>query len=132
MIHTQYYTAIGPLPNRLQAPRWRSPTTSPAKSKGSCPRHGSGGSGVAHNTGETDADTGRQTEIASHKQAISRHRHHWERARTPPGYWNIGFPDTQEAADINERASEMHRQKREAVEKEVRKGAGRYKRRQGT
>jgi len=29
-----------------------------------------------------------------------------------PGYWNIGFPDTQEVGDINERAEVMHRKKR--------------------
>jgi hypothetical protein len=64
-------------------------------------------------------DSERQTAITLHKQAISRHRHHWERPRTPPGYWNIGFPDTQEAANINERAREMHRRKRDEVESEV-------------
>jgi hypothetical protein len=66
--------------------------------------------------------------ITSHKQAISRHRHHWVRASTPPGYWNIGFPNTQEAADINEKAKEMHRQKKDHVEAEAEKG-GRYKKR---
>jgi hypothetical protein len=74
-------------------------------------------------------DSERQTAITSHKKAISRHRHHWERPRTPPGYWNIGFPDTQEAADINERAREMHRRKRDELESEVRRGEGKYKRR---
>ncbi|KAF8227220.1 hypothetical protein L208DRAFT_1433702 [Tricholoma matsutake] len=124
-----YYTAIGPLPNRLHAPLWRSPTNSPVKSKGPCSRHGSS----AQNGGETETDIERQAAaITSHKQAISRHRHQWERAHTPPGYWNIGFPDTQEAADINERAREMHRRKREEVVSEVRRGAGKYKRRQGT
>ena len=53
----------------------------------------------------------------------------WARANTPPGYWNIGFPDTQEVGDINERAQEMHRQKREVVEKEIGGGGGKYRRR---
>ena len=53
----------------------------------------------------------------------------WARANTPPGYWNIGFPDTQEVGDINERAEEMHNKKREVVEREVGGGGGKYRRR---
>jgi hypothetical protein len=68
-------------------------------------------------------------QVEDHKKAVSRHRHHWPRARTPPGYWDIGFPDTQEAAKINERAKEMHRKKRVEVEVSVRNGEGRYRRR---
>ena len=58
-------------------------------------------------------------DIAQHKKDISRHRHHWERSKTPPGYWNIGFPSTQEALDINEQAKEMHREKLAMVEHEA-------------
>jgi hypothetical protein len=61
----------------------------------------------------------RDNDIAQHKKDISRHRHNWERASTPPGYWNIGFPSTQEASDINEQAKEMHRQKFFIVEQEA-------------
>jgi hypothetical protein len=61
----------------------------------------------------------RDNDIAQHKKDISRHRHNWERASTPPGYWNIGFPSTQEASDINEQAKEMHRQKFLIVEQEA-------------
>ena len=67
--------------------------------------------------------------ISTHKKAISRHRHTWARGNTPPGYWNIGFPDTQEVGDINERAEEMHRKKRADVEREVGGGGGKYRRR---
>lgn len=67
-----------------------------------------------------DADVGQEERIAAHKQEISRHRQQWERASTPPGYWNIGFPDTQEADAINERAREMHERKRARVENEAR------------
>ena len=49
------------------------------------------------------------------------------RANTPPGYWNIGFPDTQEVGDINEKAEAMHRKKREEVEREVGSGGGKYR-----
>jgi hypothetical protein len=56
------------------------------------------------------------------------------RAQTPPGYWNIGFPDTQEAREINEKAEEMHRRKLKEVKREVNAfadGKGRWVRRLG-
>ncbi|KAJ6573964.1 DNA repair protein endonuclease SAE2/CtIP C-terminus-domain-containing protein [Mycena vulgaris] len=102
-----YYEAIGPLPSRLQPPLWRSPPASPEKAR-PCRR----------------GDAGRE-EITAHKQAISRHRHDWERASTPPSYWQIGFPTTQEAEIINEKAATMHHQQRQNVEAEA-EGGGRY------
>ncbi|KAF9481755.1 hypothetical protein BDN70DRAFT_875891 [Pholiota conissans] len=102
----EYYEGVGPLPSRLQAPLWRSPTSSPQK----------------------DRQKRRVAEIESHKKAISRHRHTWARAPTPPGYWDIGFPDTQEATEINRKAAEMHKRKQEEIEREAARG-GRYRRR---
>lgn len=79
----------------------------------------------------------KEADVTAHKQAISRHRHKWAPASTPPGYWyvtqdiitriirltystrNIGFPDTQQVADINRQAVELHGQKRNAVEQEA-------------
>jgi len=69
------------------------------------------------------------TGVSAHRQAVSRHRAQWERPPTPPGYWNIGFPDTQAVEKINEQAAEMHRRKREAVAKEAQEVGGRYRRR---
>jgi hypothetical protein len=66
--------------------------------------------------------------VGAHRQAVSRHRAQWERAPTPPGYWDIGFPDTQAVKRINEQAAELHRRKRKAVAKEAKEG-GRYRRR---
>lgn len=40
------------------------------------------------------------------KMACSRHRTTFKRAVTPEGYWNIGFPTTQEAEEINQLAKE--------------------------
>jgi hypothetical protein len=48
---------------------------------------------------------------------------------TPPGYWDIGFPDTQEAARINEIASQINREKIEQIRREASKENGRYKKR---
>ncbi|KAI3608037.1 hypothetical protein WG66_005024 [Moniliophthora roreri] len=124
----EYYEAIGPMPPRLQQPLWRSPTASPGKKTISCHhRHKQNLKG--HRASPPPSPTPDRSRIDSHKQAISRHRFHWAKARTPPGYWDIGFPNTQEAVAINQKAKEMHRQKREQVEKEAMNANGRYKRR---
>ncbi|KAF8213716.1 DNA repair protein endonuclease SAE2/CtIP C-terminus-domain-containing protein [Mycena galopus ATCC 62051] len=110
-----YYEAIGPMPSRLQPPLWRSPQKSPSRSHERKPcRNGNGGSG-------------REDAIQSHKQAISRHRHNWAQGSTPPGYWNIGFPSTQEAQLINEKAAEMQQQKLRMVQREAENGGRYYK-----
>lgn len=106
------------MPNRLQPPLWRSPPVTPSGARPVCHHQNAASSGSSHN----DA-------VKAHKQEISRHRHHWERPTTPPGYWNIGFPTTQEAEQINEEAREMHRKKREHIEAEAQKENGRYKKR---
>ncbi|KDQ23475.1 hypothetical protein PLEOSDRAFT_1114448 [Pleurotus ostreatus PC15] len=111
-----YYEAVGPLPPRPQPPLWRSPESTPTAQ-----RHRASSS-------NTSPDSRIKT-IDRHKQAISRHRQQWVRGRTPPGYWNIGFPSTQEANDISNYAEDMHRRKQEEIEKEARKENGRYKRR---
>ncbi|KAJ7239030.1 DNA repair protein endonuclease SAE2/CtIP C-terminus-domain-containing protein, partial [Mycena haematopus] len=99
----EYYEAIGPMPNRLQPPLWRSPKKSSSEKK-PC-RNGE-----------------REGAIHSHKQAISRHRHNWAQGSTPPGYWNIAFPSTQEAQLINEKAAEMQQQKMRMVQREAENG----------
>ncbi|KAJ6501479.1 DNA repair protein endonuclease SAE2/CtIP C-terminus-domain-containing protein [Mycena vitilis] len=110
-----YYEAVGPLPSRLQAPLWRSPPNSPEKRK------------PCRNGGRDDASTSHKQAITSHKQAISRHRHNWAQGSTPPGYWNIGFPNTQEAKNINDRAAEMHEQKLRMVQQDAENGGRYYK-----
>ncbi|KAF7319869.1 SAE2 domain-containing protein [Mycena kentingensis (nom. inval.)] len=93
-----YYEAVGPLPPRLQAPLWRSPPSSPVKGR-TC---------------------NHQREVAAHKQAISRHREEWAQGTTPPNYWDIGFPTTQEADSINAKAKKMHEQKLKRVKEDTR------------
>ncbi|KAK0199617.1 hypothetical protein DFS33DRAFT_1363553 [Desarmillaria ectypa] len=94
-----YYEGVGPLPKRLKQPLWRSPKKNATPSP------------------------------ARRKKGISRHRYNWAQGGTPPGYWDIGFPDTQEAKNINERAKEMHEKKRTEIEAEAMRGDGRYVRR---
>ncbi|KAI9569073.1 DNA repair protein endonuclease SAE2/CtIP C-terminus-domain-containing protein [Boletus coccyginus] len=97
-----YYEAVGPLPASRQ-PLWRTPP----KRK------------VPLNPHTSDNDKENTDQVEEHRQLISRHRHHWHRPKTPPGYWDIGFPDTQEVSDINRRAAEMHKRKLVEVEAEV-------------
>ncbi|PBK64800.1 hypothetical protein ARMSODRAFT_451362 [Armillaria solidipes] len=94
-----YYEGVGPLPKRLQQPLWRSPKKNATPSP------------------------------ARRKKGISRHRYNWAQGGTPPGYWDIGFPNTQETKSINERAKEMHEKKRREIEAEAMRGDGRYVRR---
>ena len=107
----KYYDAVeqlGPLPPRLKAPMWRSPESSPSK-KPVCISFSDGG----HDESENIAIK------QQHKNAISRHRDQWERAKTPPRFWNIGFPDTQEVAAINAEAARRHESKRAVVTQEA-------------
>ncbi len=65
-------------------------------------------------------DEVRHRAIVEHRQEISRHRQQWEVPKTPPGYWDIGFPDTQEAVAINHRPQKMHKENKVNVENESR------------
>ncbi|KAI0337703.1 hypothetical protein BDW22DRAFT_1383329 [Trametopsis cervina] len=112
-----YYNAIAPLPLAAQPPLWRSPPTTPQKRS----RY------IEDEEMEFEVDAN-ETATASHMRKISRHRRRWEAPKTPPGYWDIGFPDTQQTERINERAREMHAQKIRNAEIEARAG-GRYIRR---
>ncbi|KIY62735.1 hypothetical protein CYLTODRAFT_383252 [Cylindrobasidium torrendii FP15055 ss-10] len=94
-----YYEAVGPLPPRQKAPLWKSPDPT-------VKRHG---------------DTaGMLTPRRERKKGISRHREEWKRGRTPPAYWDIGFPDTQEVARINAQARELREAKWDEVKKDER------------
>ncbi|KAF8900697.1 DNA repair protein endonuclease SAE2/CtIP C-terminus-domain-containing protein [Gymnopilus junonius] len=123
----EYYENVGPLPSRLQAPLWRSPTSSPARS---CPHHPAKNNGVDMNNRTSPSASRaarRRSDIESHKKAISRHRHTWARAATPPGYWEIGFPNTQQVLGINEKAKEMHQRKKDQIEREAEREGTRYR-----
>jgi len=65
----------------------------------------------------------------AHRQRISRHRHVWAPPATPPEYWTIEFPTTQQAAEINRRAEDMHIDKRRRIEMEALSKNGRFVRR---
>ncbi|PPR04200.1 hypothetical protein CVT24_010748 [Panaeolus cyanescens] len=124
-----YYDSVGPLPERQQQPLWRSPSKTPQRP---CIRHTKPSHFHDENEGsQLEAPSSSRRDVldtASHKKQISRHRYAWERAKTPPGFWDIGFPNTQEVKDINERAKDIHEKKREAIDREAASGSGRYRR----
>nr|GAT49789.1 predicted protein [Mycena chlorophos] len=97
-----YYEARGPTPPRLMAPLWRSP--------------------------ETDKSPTHQQRVHKHKQRISRHRHAHAAPKTPPSYWNIGFPDAAEVERINRAAHSMHQAKEAEIEAEIEAGEGIWQR----
>ncbi|EJD53362.1 hypothetical protein AURDEDRAFT_111009 [Auricularia subglabra TFB-10046 SS5] len=128
-----YYAAVGPLPPRMQPPRWRSPSESQSqtRTRGPC-RHTHQGQddGHAPDSFEEEGVAGPSSTaaaIAAHKNEISKHRHAWAPAETPPDYWHIGFPTTQEVNDINKKAARMHEQKMLHVAAEASKPGGKYK-----
>lgn len=104
----QYYEAVGPLPTLPRRPAWRSHPTTPVKNHR-----------ITESKSPTLLKTPNEQVVTLHKKQISRHRQQWKAPKTPPGYWDIGFPDTQEVADINERAEELHKQKRRHVASEA-------------
>ncbi|KAI0084610.1 DNA repair protein endonuclease SAE2/CtIP C-terminus-domain-containing protein [Irpex rosettiformis] len=114
----EYYNVLAPLPLPAQPPLWRSPPTTPQKKR----------KYYAEESDEEATDKSLNRDVNSRIQKISRHRRRWEAPKTPPGYWDIGFPDTQQTEEINRRAREMHAQKLRDAEAEARIG-GRYVRR---
>jgi len=131
IVVSQWYAAVGPLPPRLQAPRWSSLSPRPSSLTLVVSETASRDGDAEENIGEwAGTDSGSfAAGVGAHRQAVSRHRAQWERAPTPPGYWDIGFPDTQAVKKINEQAAELHRRKRKAVAKEAKEEGGRYRRR---
>jgi len=125
-----YYEAVGPMPPRLQAPLWRTP---PRRQQHTHHRaiatHALSEDNVldGFNAHQIAMSRGSPSHVNAHRQEISRHRAQWAPPRTPPGYWDIGFPDTQAAAAINERAEEMRREKANAVRIEAGKSGGKFR-----
>lgn len=99
---SQYYDQILPnVSNETSVLFWRSPTSSGTRE-------------------DVEQISCACNSTEKHKQQVSRHRHQWAPPSTPPDYWSIGFPTTQEVANINKRAEDMHVDKRRRIENETR------------
>lgn len=56
---------------------------------------------------------------------VSKHRSHWERPKSPPGFWRSDFPNTQEVAEDRQKAAERSKQEAKNRLSEVMGGGGR-------
>ncbi|KAI7951402.1 hypothetical protein MJO28_007086 [Puccinia striiformis f. sp. tritici] len=72
-------------------------------------------------------DLGGSTTNSNHQQEISRHRHFNPPPQTPPGYWQMGFPDTQHVEEINRKAVENNKNKFKKIQVQAKNGIGPYK-----
>ncbi|BEJ02442.1 hypothetical protein CcaverHIS631_0702370 [Cutaneotrichosporon cavernicola] len=84
-----YYDAVGDIPIFHGAPAWR------------------------------DDPAERAVDIEDHQNRVSRHREVWRRPPTPPDYWKIAFPTTQEVESVNRRADEMTAAREAEVRREA-------------
>lgn len=57
--------------------------------------------------------------LQDHRNRVSRHREEHPRNPTPPEFWAIGFPTTQQVAEQNAVADEMHRKREAELRREV-------------
>ncbi|KAG8880083.1 hypothetical protein FRB98_005351 [Tulasnella sp. 332] len=120
-----YYQAIGFLPPVSRGPRWRSP--SPSKQKRPTCQHITaaqdmdsfvqGSFSMASALPIEDQDL--EADQDQHRRDISRHRHDWAPAGTPPDYWQIGFPTTQQIESINRRADAHYNAKRDRIARDA-------------
>lgn len=88
-----YYEAVGVMPKFHRAPTWKDQE-------------------------QIEEENGEQA-VREHLNKVSRHREDWVKPPTPPGYWKIGFPTTQEVEEQNRKADEMARERDEKIRKEA-------------
>lgn len=101
---------VGHVPDRPGQPLWRSPPKTPVKQR-------QRNEDNVHAT--TPSNTAGGSPTTTHKKEISKHRQQWAAPKTPPGYWDISFPDTQQVAEINRKAAEMEAEKEQTVEEQA-------------
>ncbi|KIM21731.1 hypothetical protein M408DRAFT_333275 [Serendipita vermifera MAFF 305830] len=123
----EYYKTVGPMPPRAQAPLWRSPTSS--QEEGTTARAGCTCAKGKSRQRDGDEEDDDEADTSAHQKEISRHRHQFPAGKSPPGYWELGFPDTQRVSEIREAAERMYEEKERTMEKEARKSDGKYRRR---
>ena len=106
----QYYEAVGPLPRYNERPVWKD---------------------HSQPQGSQDGDF-----MQEHQDKVSRHREtvpqalypitlntdkydQWRRPPTPPGFWQIAFPNTQDVEQQNAMADQMMVEREVQVRREV-------------
>lgn len=87
-------------------------------------------SGPVWNTPDADDSgdgTGTTSTTVAMVQKVSKHRSHWERPKSPPGFWRSDFPTTQETAEEKRQAAERLKQEARNRFNEVMQEGGRKK-----
>lgn len=74
---------------------------------------------AATSPSKTDGDRSVAVDIEDHQNRVSRHREVWRRPPTPPDYWKIGFPTTQDVEKVNRQADEMVARREAEVRREA-------------
>ncbi|KAF7796799.1 hypothetical protein EIP86_007983 [Pleurotus ostreatoroseus] len=115
----EYYEAVPTNSSRSRPPVWRSPPKTPTKRR------------VDELHDVTPSRSNNEAAKKAHRQEISKHRQRWVAPSTPPKYWDIGFPSTQEVAKINEEGKERQERKRREIVHQARNG-GAYVKRDGS
>lgn len=75
----------------------------------------------------TTTANGTTSSTAAMVQKVSKHRSHWERPKSPPGFWRSDFPTTQETAEEKRQAAERLKQEARNRFNEVIQGGGKEK-----
>ncbi|WVR00144.1 hypothetical protein IAU59_007286 [Kwoniella sp. CBS 9459] len=91
-----YYEAVGELPRFNHGPVWRDEPVS-----------------------ADEGDRRAEDAVREHQNRVSRHRETWTKPPTPPGYWKIGFPSTQDVLEQNEKADQMIAEKEAKLRRET-------------
>ncbi|RIA92915.1 hypothetical protein C1645_763606 [Glomus cerebriforme] len=68
---------------------------------------------------QCDHNQSSESLMQDRKQLISRHRAKYSRPQTPPGFWKVGFPTSQEIAEINELSVAYEREREEQKRREM-------------
>ncbi|KAL7418522.1 hypothetical protein Q5752_006980 [Cryptotrichosporon argae] len=101
-----YYEAVGAVPRFNVAPRWRD-----------------------NDEGDDGAEDHREG-LVDHRNRVSRHREVWQKPPTPPEFWQIGFPTTQDVQAINAEADEMNRKREAQIRHEAAHKDSKWRRRE--
>ncbi|WVW86214.1 hypothetical protein I302_108256 [Kwoniella bestiolae CBS 10118] len=102
-----WYEVIGDIPRFNQPPKWRD-------------EH------------EEVVERDQGDYVREHQNMVSRHRETWIRPPTPPGYWKIGFPSSQDVREQNREADRMLREKEERIRREAQQKDGKWRKKKST
>ncbi|KAI5800352.1 DNA repair protein endonuclease SAE2/CtIP C-terminus-domain-containing protein [Peziza echinospora] len=110
------------IPDKLptRAPRWRSSPPGPLSDSQDNDNEGN------EDDEKENHDRELEKKVKRFSDKFLNHRDHFERPKTPPGFWDSAFPTTQEMRENNRAARMEEREKVDGMRREAKKGGGRY------